>query len=92
MDTVATVGICDVFPGAINSIPSRVNLTADVRDTNLGRRDAVIRAMEEAGQAIGAKRGVSVQTEQLNADAPAECDPELWKHFRNPAGSTNRRS
>ncbi|MGB2633780.1 MAG: M20 family metallo-hydrolase [Candidatus Acidiferrum sp.] len=77
VDTVATVGICDVFPGAINSIPSRVNLTADVRDTNLGRRDAVIRAMEEAGQAIGAKRGVSVQTEQLNADAPAECDPEI---------------
>ena len=77
VDTVATVGICDVFPGAINSIPSRVNLTADIRDTNLERRDVVIRAMEEAGQAIAAKRGVSVQTEQLNADAPAECDPEI---------------
>jgi ureidoglycolate amidohydrolase len=76
-DTVATVGICDVFPGATNSIPSRVNLTADIRDTNLERRDAVIRAMDEAGQAISAKRGVSVQTEQLNADAPAECDPEI---------------
>ena len=24
VDTVATVGICDVFPGAVNSIPSRV--------------------------------------------------------------------
>lgn len=77
VDTVATVGICDVFPGAINSIPSRVNLTADIRDTNLERRDAVIQAMEGAGQAIAAKREVSVQTEQLNADAPAECDPEI---------------
>ncbi len=26
VDTVATVGICDVFPGAVNSIPSRVQL------------------------------------------------------------------
>jgi N-carbamoyl-L-amino-acid hydrolase len=77
VDTVATVGICDVFPGAINSIPSRVNLTADIRDTHLERRDGVIRAMEEAGQAIAAKRDVSVQTEQLNADAPAECDPKI---------------
>jgi ureidoglycolate amidohydrolase len=76
-DTVATVGICDVFPGAINSIPSRVNLTADIRDTNLARRDAVIRAMEDATRAIAAKRGVSVQTERWNADAPAECDPEI---------------
>src|SRR5438309_5400295 len=33
-DTVATVGICRVFPGAVNSIPSRVHLSADVRDTH----------------------------------------------------------
>src|ERR1700731_650605 len=25
-DTVATVGVCDVFPGAVNSIPSRVRI------------------------------------------------------------------
>jgi ureidoglycolate amidohydrolase len=77
VDTVATVGICDVFPAAINSIPARVNLTADIRDTNLERRDGVIRAMEHASQAIAAKRGVRVHTEQLNADAPAECAPEI---------------
>ena len=32
IDTVGTVGICDVFPGAVNSIPSRVLITTDVRD------------------------------------------------------------
>ena len=35
IDTVATVGICDVFPGAVNSIPSRVRLSVDIRDTDL---------------------------------------------------------
>ncbi len=32
IDTVATVGVCEVFPGAVNSIPSRVRLETDIRD------------------------------------------------------------
>jgi N-carbamoyl-L-amino-acid hydrolase len=74
-DTVATVGICEVFPGAVNSIPSRVRLSADIRDTDLKRRDAVMKKIEHEGQSIATKRQVSIQTELLNADAPAECAP-----------------
>jgi ureidoglycolate amidohydrolase len=77
VDTVATVGICEVFPGAVNSIPSRVRLTADIRDTDLKRRDSVINALESAAQAIAARRQVSIHTELLNADAPAACAPEV---------------
>jgi N-carbamoyl-L-amino-acid hydrolase len=73
IDTVATVGMCDVFPGAVNSIPSRVRISVDVRDTNLERRDEVMRAMEIASQQIAARRRVSIEIELLNADAPAEC-------------------
>jgi ureidoglycolate amidohydrolase len=76
-DTVATVGICEVFPGAVNSIPSRVNLTLDIRDTNLERRDAAMLAMEFARQAIAAKRRVVIYEELVNADAPAECSPAI---------------
>jgi ureidoglycolate amidohydrolase len=72
-DTVATVGICEVFPGAINSIPSRVNLSLDIRDTDLRRRDSLIAAVDEACHAIVSKRGVSVRLELVNADAPGEC-------------------
>jgi ureidoglycolate amidohydrolase len=74
-DTVATVGICEVFPGAINSIPSRVRLSADVRDTHLQRRDAVLGEIESAGQDIARRRQVSIRSELLNADAPATCAP-----------------
>jgi N-carbamoyl-L-amino-acid hydrolase len=77
VDTVATVGICEVFPGAVNSIPSRVRLTADIRDTNLKRRDGVMQQIESAAQAIAAKRQVAVQTELVNADAPAVCSPSV---------------
>jgi ureidoglycolate amidohydrolase len=72
-DTVATVGICDVFPGAVNSIPSRVHLTADIRDTDLQRRDSVITAVDASCHAIAAKRGVAIRQELVNADAPADC-------------------
>jgi len=76
-DTVATVGICEVFPGAVNSIPSRVQLSVDIRDTVLGRRDAVMYAIEAACQTIAAKRQVSIRKELLNADAPAHCAPAI---------------
>ena len=77
VDTVATVGICEVFPGAVNSIPSRVRLSVDIRDTDLARRDTVMKATENASQSISAKRGVTIHTDLLNADAPANCAPAV---------------
>ena len=77
VDTVATVGVCDVFPSAVNSIPSRVRITLDIRDTDLARRDGVMQVIERAWQNTAANRGVSIQSELLNADAPADCDPEV---------------
>ena len=77
VDTVATVGICEVFPGAVNSIPSRVQLSLDLRDTSLERRDAVMNSIDAARQTIARKRQVSIHTEIVNADAPAQCDPAI---------------
>lgn len=77
IDTVATVGICEVFPGAVNSIPSRVRLSVDVRDTDLKRRDGVMQKTESAAHEIAARRQVSIHTELVNADAPAECAPAV---------------
>src|SRR6202166_3257999 len=72
-DTVATVGICEVFPGAVNSIPSHVNLSVDIRDTDLQRRDSLIAAMDASCHAIAAKRGVAIRKGLVNADAPGDC-------------------
>ena len=77
IDTVATTGVCDVFPGAVNSIPSRVRLELDVRDIDAARRDAVLDQIAAAGEAVAARRRVAVRREMLNADPPAECAPEV---------------
>ena len=77
IDTVATVGICDVFPGATNSIPARVLLSVDIRDTNLQRRDGVMQAVNEACHATSARRKVAIHSELINADGPAECEPAI---------------
>ena len=76
-DTVGTVGVCEVFPGAVNSVPSRVRLDVDVRDIDGTRRDAVLDRIARACDEVGNRRGVAVRIDRINADAPAHCAPEI---------------
>jgi len=77
IDTVGTVGVCEVFPGAVNSIPSRVRVEIDVRDTEEARRDAALHKIDVACREIGLRRGVQVKLQLVNADPPAHCDPRV---------------
>ena len=77
IDTVATTGVCELFPGAINSVPSRTRLDVDVRDVDQARRDGVLREIERACDTIAARRRVTVRTEPINADPPAHCAPAI---------------
>lgn len=77
LDSVATVGILDVHPRAVNSISSRIFLTVDVRDTDLERRDGMVARIQKDIEAISQKRGIEAAAEILNADPPATCAPEI---------------
>jgi ureidoglycolate amidohydrolase len=70
-DTVATVGTCGVFPGAVNSVPSRVRLQVDIRDTDPVRRETVMQAVRHNCTEIATRRGVTIMEELVNADEPA---------------------
>jgi len=94
IDTVGTVGVCEVFPGAVNSIPSRVRLETDVRDTDGARRDRVLDALRQACADVAQRRGVTVTTELVNADPPAACDEAILAAMEESAaeaGKTARR-
>ena len=76
-DTVATVGIFDVHPRAVNSIPSRVFMSVDVRDVERSRRDEVMARIRRAAEDIAGERGVTVDLKTLNVDPPAVCASEV---------------
>jgi len=77
LDSVATVGICQVFPGAVNSVPSKVHLETDIRDTDAARRDAVIGKLKSIAEEVSVRRGVDIRLQTVNADPPAACDPAI---------------
>ena len=76
-DSVATVGVFDVHPSAVNSIPSRVFLTADVRDTDLERRDGMVTQIQQNVKTTSQQRGVEAEVKLINADPPATCAPDI---------------
>jgi ureidoglycolate amidohydrolase len=89
IDTVATVGTCDIHPGAVNSVPSRVVLQLDIRDTDPARREAVMHAIRRDCEELRQRRMVTITEELVNADAPAQSSPhtvELLEHICNDQG------
>ena len=77
VDTVATVGTVTVHPGAVNSVPSRVTLMLDIRDTDVARRNRVMGAIRNDIVAIGKVRGVRISEDTINADEPAVSSPHI---------------
>lgn len=77
VDTVATTGVLDVFPRAINSIPSRTCLEIDVRDTHLSRRDAVLDRICQSASQIGDRHQQETTVEIISKDPPARCGEHI---------------
>ena len=89
IDTVATVGVCEVFPGAVNSVPSRVRLETDVRDTDSTRRDGVLAKLKATAEEVAVRRGVRITFETVNADPPATCDLGIVDAIQEAANTAN---
>lgn len=92
VDTVATVGVCEVFPGAVNSVPSQVRLETDIRDIDGTRRDHVVAQWKTAVEEIAARRGVQIRVETVNADPPAACDPAVLDAIQQAAADAGKTS
>lgn len=90
IDTVGTVGVCEVFPGAVNSVPSRVRMTTDVRDIDRARRDGVLDALRAAADEVSTRRGVTITTELINADPPAVCDAAILDALEESARAAGK--
>jgi ureidoglycolate amidohydrolase len=76
-DTIGTTGVFEVHPGTINSIPRRVKLEIDVRDTDAARRDRVLHRIHTMIARTAAERGVRHRIEDLYRDGPIQSDPTI---------------
>ncbi|KAK8609986.1 hypothetical protein V6N13_093396 [Hibiscus sabdariffa] len=80
IDTVGTVGILELHPGAINSIPSKAHLKIDVRDIDEDRRNAVIEKIHNSAKLIAKKRKVTLSVFKIiNQDPPAQSENSIIK-------------
>ncbi|KAH9764555.1 Ureidoglycolate hydrolase [Citrus sinensis] len=69
IDTVGTVGILELHPGAINSIPIKSQLEIDIDEK---RRNAVIEKIHQSAITIAKNRGVTLsELKIVNQDPPA---------------------
>lgn len=79
INTVATTGFCEVYPNAVNSVPSRVKLEIDVRDVEQSRRDQVIRNVIQGVEQVCTRREIKYSVEIINIDPPAKSGSEVLK-------------
>ncbi len=73
-DTVGTVGVFRIEPGAVNSVPFKAYLEIDLRDARLDTRSKALADIKAAAARACAKRGVKMDFEEINEDPPAEGD------------------
>jgi len=73
-DTVGTVGVFRIEPGAVNSVPFKAYLEIDLRDARLDSRAKALAEIRAAAAAACARRGVTMKFEEINADPPAAGD------------------
>lgn len=76
-DTVATVGVAQVRPGAVNVIAGEADFTLDARAPDDAVRKAMVAEIEAELRAIAGRRGVAFAIEPF-MDSPATAmDPRL---------------
>jgi ureidoglycolate amidohydrolase len=89
IDSVATVGILDIHPRAVNSVPSKVFMTVDARDIDLARRDRMIDHIKKAVETVSSERKLTANVETLNADPPVSCNNEIIATIEESAKTLN---
>ncbi|SCY55304.1 allantoate amidohydrolase [Microvirga guangxiensis] len=87
-DTVATVGVAQVQPGAINVIPARVDFTLDARSPDDAVRLAMVQDIVTECEAAAQRRGVSFTIEPFMESPATPMDKDLMAQLEEAVEST----
>ncbi|MBO8162162.1 MAG: Zn-dependent hydrolase [Brevibacillus sp.] len=75
--TVATIGVCEVKPGAMNVIPDSVELKVDIRGCSPASKAVVLKKLMYAFEAVKEERGLEIDWHLLSEEHPVHLDPAV---------------
>ncbi|MFP7493002.1 M20 family metallo-hydrolase [Terribacillus saccharophilus] len=97
--TVATVGVCEVKPGAMNVVPDFVEMKIDIRGISVQSKNRVIASLHDAMKQIREKRSLEIASKIIGDESPIEldsevvqslakcCDDQGLSHMQMPSGA-----
>ena len=86
---VTTVGIMEVFPGAMNIVPERAVFTVDVRDTSPEDLDSAIDEIKSTAAEIAESRDVKCEIEDLEYTRAVHLSPTIRKAISEACQNLN---
>ncbi|RNF39738.1 Zn-dependent hydrolase [Planococcus salinus] len=84
-DTVATVGVCDVKPGAMNIVPGLVEMKVDIRGVSEESKARVIEKLQSAVEKAEAKRGLEITSTVLAEETPVQLEERVIDSLKETA-------
>ncbi|MGP4105963.1 Zn-dependent hydrolase [Virgibacillus sp. L01] len=75
--TVATVGVCDVKPGAMNVVPGMVEMDIDIRGNSTASKEVVINQLYKAINEVENNRNLKVNHTKIGDEQPTEMNPDI---------------
>ena len=76
---IGTVGKLQAFPGGVNVIPGRVELSLDLRAEFDDERDAALEEIWATAEELCARRGLRLATTEIYRADAVPCDPRLMR-------------
>lgn len=75
--TVATTGVCEVKPGAMNVVPDAAELKLEVRGLSTASKERVIHRLTEAIAETGKARKLRIALQELGNETPVHLSAEV---------------
>lgn len=79
--TVATVGTCEVIPGAMNVVPGKVEMSIDIRSISSTSKDRVVTQLFQTISQIENKRSLTFCVHPLYDEEPINIDDNIVKRL-----------
>lgn len=81
--TVATVGVVDVQPGAMNVVPGEVEMKVDIRSTSVESRQRVVESLFETIAFVTEKRQLEIVQKEISLEDPVLLSEEICASVRH---------